>query len=151
VALARSLEHAPLQGKRVVELGCGLGIPSLAAALGGAEVLATDTEAEALELLERNAAVNGVRIETAQVDWAAPEELIERAPFDLVLGADVLYERPNVARLLELVPRLAPEAWLAEPGRSAADAFLEQAEKRWQLETTKRGVVRIHKIRFSRD
>jgi predicted nicotinamide N-methyase len=150
VALARELEHAPLQGKRVVELGCGLGVPSLAAALGGAEVLATDTEGEALELVERNAALNGVRIETARVDWAAPQELIARAPFDLVLGADVLYERPNVARLLKLLPQLAPEAWLAEPGRSAADAFLEQAEKRWQLKTTKRGVVRIHRVRFSR-
>jgi predicted nicotinamide N-methyase len=149
-ALARELETgASLQGRRVVELGCGLGVPSLAAARGGATVLATDTEGEALELLERNAAANGVEIETARVDWAAPQELIARAPFDLVVGADVLYERPNVARLLKLLPKLAPEAWLAEPGRPAAEPFLEQAQKRWQLETTTRGVVRIHRLRFS--
>jgi predicted nicotinamide N-methyase len=132
----------------VVELGCGLGVPSLAAARGGAEVLATDTEPQALELIERNAAEIGVRIETARVEWAEPDELIERGPFDLVLGSDVLYERPNVALLLKLLPQLGPEAWFAEPGRPAAEAFLEQAERRWSLETTARGVVRIHRVRF---
>jgi predicted nicotinamide N-methyase len=148
VALARELEGTPLQGSRVVELGCGLGVPSLAAARAGAEVLATDTEPQALELLERNAAANGVRIETARVEWAEPEGLIERAPFDLVVGADVLYERPNVARLLKLMPQLAGEAWIAEPGRPAAGPFLEQAERRWRVETSTRGVVRIHRLRF---
>jgi predicted nicotinamide N-methyase len=132
----------------VVELGCGLGVPSLAAARAGAEVLATDTEPQALELIERNAAEIGVRIETARVEWAEPDELIERGPFDLVLGSDVLYERPNVALLLKLLPQLGPEAWFAEPGRPAAEAFLEQAERRWSLETTARGVVRIHRVRF---
>ena len=149
VALARELESIPLEGRRVVELGCGLGVPSLAAARAGAEVVATDTEALALELLERNAAATGVRIETARVEWAEPEELIEWGPFDLVVASDVLYERPNVARLLKLLPQLAPEAWIAEPGRPAAEPFLEQAEKRWQIDTTIRGVVRIHKLRFS--
>ncbi len=132
----------------MVELGCGLGVPSLAAARAGAEVLATDTEPQALELIERNAAEIGVRIETARVEWAEPDELIERGPFDLVLGSDVLYERPNVALLLKLLPQLGPEAWFAEPGRPAAEAFLEQAERRWSLETTARGVVRIHRVRF---
>jgi predicted nicotinamide N-methyase len=149
VALARELEGAPLEGRRVVELGCGLGVPSLAAARAGAEVLATDTEPQALELLVRNAAASGVRIETARVEWGKPEELIERAPFDLVVGADVLYERPSVAQLLKLLPRLAPEAWIAEPGRPAAEPFLEQAGRRWSVETSVRGVVRIHRVRFS--
>jgi hypothetical protein len=69
--------------------------------------------------------------------------------FDLALAADVLYERPAVAALLELLPRLAPEAWLADPGRPAAGAFLEQASRRWSVETRTRGVVRIHRLRFS--
>ncbi len=148
VALARELETVPLEGRRVVELGCGLGVPSLAAARAGASVLATDTEPDAIGLLERNAAENGVRLETARVDWALPEGLAEMGPFDLVVGSDILYERPNVARLLKLLPRLAGEAWIAQPGRSVADAFLEQAEKRWQVETTVHGVVRIHRLRF---
>jgi predicted nicotinamide N-methyase len=147
VALARELDGRDLAGRRVVELGCGLGVPSIAAARAGASVLATDADPDALELLERNARANGVRLETAVVDWAHPAALIDRAPFDLVLAADVLYERPSVALLLALLPQLAPEAWLADPGRPAAGAFLEQAERRWDVETHECGVVKVHYFR----
>jgi predicted nicotinamide N-methyase len=148
VALARELAGTPLRGLSVVELGCGLAVPSIAAAGAGANVLATDVCAEALALVERNAHANDVRIETAVVDWADPGDLVGRAPFDLVLAADVLYERPAVAQLLTLLPRLAPEAWLADPGRPAAAAFIEQASRRWQVATEVRGVVRIHRLRL---
>ena len=148
VALARELDAMPLRGLRVVELGCGLAVPSIAAARAGASVLATDSDPEALELVERNARANGVRVETATADWAEPDELLRRAPFDIVLAADVLYERASVARLLSLLPRLAPEAWLADPGRPAAEPFLEEASRRWQLETRVRGVVQIHYLRL---
>jgi predicted nicotinamide N-methyase len=152
VALAREVDSAAVRGLRVVELGCGLALPSLAAARAGAAVLATDASAEALTLVERNAHANGVRVETATVDWAEPDELVGRAPFDLVLAADVLYERPNAALLLSLLPRLAPEVWLADPGRPAAEAFVEQAQRRWPVETRLRGVVRIHRLQLgSRD
>jgi len=146
VALARELDGMPLRGLRVVELGCGLAVPSIAAARLGASVLATDRDAEALPLVARNASANDVRVETAVVDWTQPDELVSRAPFDLVLVADVFYERASVAPLLSLLPRLAPEAWLADPGRPAADAFLEQAQRRWTLETRVRGVVQLHRL-----
>jgi predicted nicotinamide N-methyase len=148
VALARELDGVALQGRRVVELGCGLAVPSLAAARAGATVLATDASAEALALVERNGEANGVRVETATVDWAKPDELVERGPFDLVLAADVLYERSSVATLLSLLPRLAREAWIADPGRPAAEAFAEEAGRRWQVETRARGVVRVHRLLF---
>src|SRR5919107_3395963 len=64
VALARELEGAPLAGQRVVELGCGMAVPSLVAARAGATVLATDVDSEALELVGRNARENGVTVET---------------------------------------------------------------------------------------
>jgi predicted nicotinamide N-methyase len=146
VALARELGGVRLRGKRVVELGCGLALPSLAAARAGAHVLATDECPDALALVGLNAAANDVRVETATVDWAQPDELVTRAPFDLVLAADVLYERSSVGLLLELLPRLAPEAWLADPGRPAAGAFLEEARRRWTVETRVRDVVRIHRL-----
>jgi len=148
VALARELDSVSLRGLRVVELGCGLAVPSIAAARAGAVVLATDASTEALTLVERNAEANDVRIETATVDWAAPDELVRRGPFDIVLATDVLYERASVAQLLSLLPRLAPEAWLADPGRPAADAFLEQANRRWEVETRVRGVVRVHRLQL---
>lgn len=147
IALAHELDGAPLRGVRVVELGCGLAVPSLAAARAGAQVLATDEAPEALALAERNAEANGLPLATALADWSRPDELLRRGPFDVVLAADVLYERPSVAALLDLLPRLAPEAWLADPGRPAAAAFLEQAEARWPVETRVRGVVSIHRLR----
>jgi predicted nicotinamide N-methyase len=149
VALAREVAGESLMGRRVVELGCGLGLPSLTAARSGAEVLATDVAPEALELATRNADANDLTIETARVEWATPGELVDRAPFDLALAADVLYERAAVAQLLALLPRLTPEAWVADPGRPAAEPFLEQARSRWRVDTVVRGMVQIHHIRFA--
>jgi predicted nicotinamide N-methyase len=149
VALASHLDGMPLEGKRVVELGCGLGLPSIAAARAGATVLATDVSEEALALVARNAEENGVSLETATVDWAEPEPLLVRAPFDLVLAADALYEESSGAPLLSLLPRLAPVAWLADPGRPTAAGFVEEAKRRWQVETSVRDVVEVHRIRFS--
>jgi predicted nicotinamide N-methyase len=149
IALASEVEECPLRGARVVELGCGLAVPSIAAARAGALALATDACAEALPLVARNGELNGVDVETAVVDWTHPEDLVERGPFDLVLAADVLYERPSVAQLLSLLPRLAPRAWLADPGRPAATPFLEQARRRWSVESRVRGVVSIHDLRLA--
>jgi predicted nicotinamide N-methyase len=149
VELARELYGEELSGLRVVELGCGLAVPGIAAARADAVVLATDSDAEALELVAENARANGVTVETAVVDWAEPHELISRGPFDLVLAADVLYERASVAVLLSLLPRLAPEVWLADPGRPPADAFLEEARRRhWGVETRVRDVVQIHRLQL---
>jgi predicted nicotinamide N-methyase len=149
MALARELAGEDLRGKRVVELGCGLGVPSIAAALGGAKVIATDGDIDALAVVRRNAEANDVELETAAVDWADPDELVERGPFDLVLASDVLYERPSIAFLLNLLPRLAPVACVADPGRPAAGAFFEQAEARWEVEATERGVVRVYRIKLA--
>ena len=150
VALARELDGAALRGLRVIELGCGLALPGLAAARAGATVLATDECPEALTLVARNAEANGVRVESAAVDWAEPDEIVRRAPFDVVLASDVLYEDAAIVPLLSLLPRLAPQAWLADPGRPVADAFLEQAGRRgWQIETRLRDVVRIHRLQIS--
>ena len=151
VALARECDGATLQGRRVVELGCGLGLPSITAARAGASVVATDAEPDALELATRNAALNHVSVETARVDWNDPSELIERGPFDLAISADVLYERQAVAPLLALLPRLAPQTWLADPGRPGAHAFIEQARARWRVRSRDRGVVTIHTLEFPSD
>lgn len=133
LALARELAGEQLTGRRVVELGCGLGVPSLVAARAGADVLATDEEPEALELLERNARENGIELETAVVEWGRADDLGGR--FDLVLAADVLYERQSVALLLDLLPRLSDEVWLTDPGRQTAQAFFEGArQRRWRIE-----------------
>jgi predicted nicotinamide N-methyase len=147
-ALARELDGMALRGARIVELGCGLAVPSLAAARAGADVLATDGSAEALGLAARNADLNGVRLETAIADWAMPDVLVRRAPFDVVLAADVLYDRASVDPLLSLLPQLAREAWIADPGRAPAVTFLDRARHPWAIETRVRGVVSIHRLRL---
>jgi len=110
----------------VLELGCGLGLPALAAALRGADVLATDWAEDAIELLRQNAERNGVSLRCARVRWSEPETLLRVAPWDIVLGADLLYEARNAEQLAELLPDLGGELLLAEPGRPYAKEFLEQ-------------------------
>lgn len=146
VALAKEVDEAALAGRRVVELGCGLGLPSLAAARAGAEVLATDASEEALELLHENARRNAVEIDTERVEWGSADELVARAPFDVVLAADVLYERASVGVLLALLPCLGGEVWVADPGRPGADAFMAQARRRFGVEARRRGLVTIYRL-----
>ena len=130
-ALARRVSGRALRGSRVLELGCGLGLPSLAAAGAGGRVTATDWAPAAIDLLLQNAARNGTHLEVLRVAWDESGALVERAPWDLVLAADVLYERRNVPLLLDLLPRLvAPgrgEVWLADPGRPPEPEFLAGA------------------------
>jgi predicted nicotinamide N-methyase len=133
VVLARALCTRELGGAHVLELGCGLGIPALVAALGGAEVLATDWSPDAISLVRRNAARNGARLEARVSSWTAPARELEGAPWDLVVAADVLYERRNADLLLGLLPRLGAEVLLADPGRPHLRGFLERAEATWQV------------------
>ena len=137
LALARALP-ARLDGTRLVELGCGLGVPSLVAAARGAEVTAIDWAAEAIGLLRRNAARNRLALRAEVADWRAFE-----GSFDLALAADVLYEERNVEPLLALLPRLAPEVLLAEPGRPHAAAFLARAREMWLVEEAGDRVYRL--------
>jgi predicted nicotinamide N-methyase len=147
VALAREVAETRLAGLRVVELGCGLAVPSLAAARAGADVLATDRDPEALELVDRNARENDVHVTTALVDWTAADDLVEHGPFDLVLAADVLYEQESAAPLLSLLPRLGREVWLADPGRPVAAPLLYELRGRWSVAATVRDRVEITRLR----
>jgi predicted nicotinamide N-methyase len=131
VALARAVASRALKGARVLEIGCGLGLPSLAAARAGGRVLATDWSPTAIELLQDNADRNGVALEAEVVSWTDPEPLLARAPFDLVLAADVLYERRTAPVLADLLPRLGGEVLLADPGRPPLEEFLERTGTVW--------------------
>lgn len=130
LALARAVGVRSLRGARVLELGCGLGLPSLVAAAAGGRVAATDWAPDAIAMLERNAERNALTIEAFVASWTAPDALLDRAPWELVIASDVLYEPRNGAALLPLLPRLVDERgeiWLADPGRPAAAPFLEAA------------------------
>jgi predicted nicotinamide N-methyase len=132
-ALARRIGSRALRGARVLELGCGLGLPSIAAALAGGRVLATDWSPAAIEFTERNAAANGARLETAVVAWSDASELAARGPWDLVIGSDLLYEARNIPLLLDLLEQVADHAIIADPGRPAAVEFEASAGSLWDL------------------
>jgi predicted nicotinamide N-methyase len=135
LALARAVGVRALRGARTLELGCGLGLPSIAASLAGARVLATDWSSEAVAMTAANAERNGAAVETLVCSWTEPEPLLAHAPWDLVLASDVLYEARNGDALLELLPRLTDDVWLADPGRRPAERFFEAARREWAIDS----------------
>jgi predicted nicotinamide N-methyase len=140
--LATVVAAADLRGLRVLELGCGLGLPAIAAARAGAEVLATDWAPEAIEAAAANARRNAVALRCAVVDWRDAQALRDAGPFDRVLAADVLYERRHVEPLIALMTRLQSELWLADPGRPALEAFVDGLAG-WGRELLAPGVWRL--------
>lgn len=140
VLAQRLAERDDLDGLRVLELGCGLALPSLFAASRGADVVATDWAPDALELLHANAARNGVTLQARRLDWFAdaPEP---DGPWPLVIAADVLYEARNAAPFLRALERtVAPggEAWVADPGRRPAEGFWALAREGWEIDAPER-------------
>ena len=129
LALARVVARRPLTGRRVIELGCGLGLPSIAAALAGGRVLATDWSPASVAMTARNAERNDAQLDARVFRWDAPPEPLG-PPWPLVLASDVLYEARNGEQLLALLPRLTAaggEVWLADPGRMTTAGFLDPA------------------------
>ena len=152
VELAHAVSARRWDGVAVLELGCGLGLPAVAAALGGATVLATDRSADALVFAAVNAEQNGVHVETAVCAWDAADTVVARGPWPLVLAADVLYGQRNVDELLALLPRLVDDdgaVWVADPQRPLTAEFLAAARRGWRTVVsvpTRRPDVRIHRL-----
>lgn len=119
-ALARYLLQTvkDLAGTFIIELGCGLGLPSLVAARKGARVLATDFHPHNEQFLRRNIQLNNITsIEYLRLNWAAPPKDLQA---DLIIGSDLLYEERNIAPLVHCADVLCAACGviiLADPGR----------------------------------
>jgi predicted nicotinamide N-methyase len=141
----------PAPGTRVLELGCGLALPSIVAARAGAQVLATDGHSDAVAFAAHAMALNEVEGEVAVADWASDgDALAARGPWDLVLAADVLYLKANVEAALALLPRLvAPdgEVVLADPRRAGTRDLLAAARATFSVRTRQDGDVALHRLR----
>lgn len=152
IELAHEVSTHDWSGTSVVELGCGLGLPAVAAALAGGTVLATDRSTDALTFTAANAGANHVEVETALCSWEAPESLVARGPWQLVLASDVLYERRNCDELIPLLPRLVADdgaVWIADPHRDRAVEFLEIVRAGWrtvEVVPTRRPDVQIIRL-----
>lgn len=110
LALARWIVAHPehVAGRKVLDFGSGSGIAGLAAArAGAARVVCCDLDPLALAACRANAQANAVQIETLD-DFSASTER-----FDLILAADVLYDRANLP-LLDLLQARAERILLAD-------------------------------------
>ena len=126
--LAEHIARENARRRRVLELGCGIGLVSLVAAQAGFRVLATDYYADALEFTLANAQRNGLRrVDTRLVDWRKlPDDL---GTFDLVAASDVLYEAWQPGRIAAILAGVLSEGGLglvSDPGRRTAEALLDE-------------------------
>jgi predicted nicotinamide N-methyase len=127
IILAEKLLELSGSGRTALELGCGVGLSTLAATSAGFDVLSTDYYEDALDVTRANVFRNlGILARTRLVDWRHfPEDL---GRFGLVFASDVLYEKEYAELLPVLLLRLlAPAgiALIADPGRVAAPVFVE--------------------------
>jgi len=122
-----------LGGRSVIELGAGIGTGAMVAAMRGATALSTDWYAAAVEFSRWNARNLGLDMQACVLDWRDPlAEVMDRAPFDLVIGADILYEARNGTALGALIPALcAPssEVIIADPRRPDARPFVDAMQR----------------------
>jgi predicted nicotinamide N-methyase len=118
-----------VKGKKVLELGCGLGFPSLVAAQIGSDILATDFHPEVEEYFKRNCRHSVLNCDYQRLNWREDKTDIGR--FDVVMGSDILYESKHpreVALGLSRFLKPGGKILLADPGRAYLGKFLEAAK-----------------------
>lgn len=115
-------------GKRILEVGCGIGLASLVLNNRHADITATDYHPEAGNYLRQNVLLNkGCDIPFTRTGWADADCGLGR--FDLLIGSDLLYEREHVALLAGFIDRHAArqcEVIVVDPGRGHHAPFSKQ-------------------------
>ncbi len=137
-----------LRGRRCLDLGCGLGLTTLAGASCGAQVVGLDYEWPALFYAQRNGLKNSDKTAVpplwVQMDWREPG--LSPGAFEYIWGADIMYERRFIEPVAEVLRyALAPggTVWIAEPGRTIYEPFTEHMRsKGWRCEQAHRARVR---------
>ncbi len=132
LALARAVGSRALRGARTLELGCGLGLPSLAAVRGRRPRTATDWAPDAIAMTLRNAERNGIELEAFTASWTEPEGARRARALgfrDRLRRALRSPQRRSAAAAAPAADRRRGEIWLADPGRPAAGPFLERAPR----------------------
>lgn len=107
--LARAILRADWPaGLTALEIGCGLGLPGIAALAKGIRVVFSDCDLTAMRFAETNAKLNGFTdFELLPLDWRFPPE---NSTYSLILGSDLVYERRHVDPLVNLIAKvLAPD------------------------------------------
>ena len=115
-----------IKDKTILELGCGLGYPSLVSTHLGAKVLATDFHPDVEEYFKRNCLHSNLTCDYLRLNWR--EDKKDIGLFDIVMGSDVLYESKHASEVVKgLIRFLKPggKILLSDPGRNYLQPFLE--------------------------
>jgi ETFB lysine methyltransferase len=119
IVLARHMLGVDVVGKRILEVGCGIGLTSLLLNHRAANITATDYHPEADAFLQSNARLNNdAEIPFLRTGWGDPQCALGQ--FDLVIGSDLLYEAESVNLLSSFIDQHAAlrcEVLLVDPGR----------------------------------
>jgi len=125
VALAEAMCAIPIAGRRILEVGCGLGLSSLVLQRRGADITASDHHPLAEAFMRHNTDLNDLQpIPFCHASWGGPDTGIGR--FDLVIGADVLYEHghpPLLAAFLAQHANPVVQFVMADAGRGHCGRF----------------------------
>ncbi len=128
--LARHMSAYAIEGKRILEVGCGLALASIVLHRHGANITASDCHPMMPAFLAANMALNKLcDIDTIVGDWVGEEA--EADLFDVIIGADVLYERDHFSMLSAFIDRHArptAEVIIVDPGRGYAGKFSRQMQ-----------------------
>ncbi len=135
--LAERLGRRVVGTERILEVGCGLGLASLVAHRRGADITASDHHPLAGAFMAHNASLNALPpLPYRHGDWAAAQlehaagsegdRTLVNGRFDLIVGADLLYDRDASSQLAPFIAaHAAPnaEVWIIDPDRSNRGAF----------------------------
>jgi len=128
IALAEAMSVIPIAGRRILEVGCGLGLSSLVLARRGADITASDHHPLAEAFMRHNTDLNGLApIPFSHAAWGGPDPGLGR--FDLLIGADVLYEHEHprlLAAFLALHANPTVQFVMADAGRGHCGRFSER-------------------------
>lgn len=127
LALHLQTRFESLVGMQVMELGCGLGLPAIVAAMMGGGVTASDFHPDNLPYLRANADLNGIEtLRAIQMDWRHPDTSQQ---YDLMLGSDLLYEQQQVETLIACIRKLLRPGGtllLADPMRQQLQSAFDE-------------------------
>ena len=130
-ALADILTQAPRLEGDILEIGAGLALPSLVLNKMGANVTTSDFHPDVALFFEENCRRNGLKSNYLRLNWMNPP-LHLRKSYDIVLGSDILYEgrhAKDVAKALDSLAKPTGAIWIADPGRTYLQNFLDEMKK----------------------
>ncbi len=126
------LENEPLfENKKLIEIGCGLGLPSISAAHLAKEVTMSDYLDDALVFAKRNAELNNLtNIKFENIDWRNIDSSHQK--YDVILASDIAYEQrffDDLPNALKSMMHYNSMVVLSEPGRAFAKVFMDGLEE----------------------